>query len=73
MNAKQVASEHRDEVEARGTTMSQRLPFLGLLAAGFISALGSNFTAVAIPWIVERLERKGYQFVTIADMALPCP
>ncbi|HEU5424661.1 MAG TPA: MFS transporter [Nitrolancea sp.] len=52
MNAKQVASEHRDEVEARGTTMSQRLPFLGLLAAGFISALGSNFTAVAIPWFV---------------------
>jgi peptidoglycan/xylan/chitin deacetylase (PgdA/CDA1 family) len=30
-------------------------------------------TGVAIPWIVERLERKGYEFVTVADMALPCP
>ncbi|HYO31027.1 MAG TPA: polysaccharide deacetylase family protein [Thermomicrobiales bacterium] len=29
-------------------------------------------TRVAIPWIVERLERKGYEFVTISDMALPC-
>ncbi len=30
-------------------------------------------TGVAIPWIVERLEKKGYDFVTIAEMALPCP
>lgn len=30
-------------------------------------------TGVAIPWIVERLKAKGYSFVTIADMALPCP
>ena len=30
-------------------------------------------TAVAIPWIVERLEAKGYDFVTVAEMAGPCP
>lgn len=30
-------------------------------------------TGVAIPWIVERLENKGYDFVTISEMALPCP
>ncbi|MCC6314342.1 MAG: polysaccharide deacetylase family protein [Thermomicrobiales bacterium] len=30
-------------------------------------------TAVAIPWIVERLRAKGYSFVTVPDMALPCP
>ena len=30
-------------------------------------------TGVAIPWIVERLKTKGYEFVTVADMALPCP
>jgi hypothetical protein len=28
---------------------------------------------VAVPWIVERLKNKGYTFVDIADMALPCP
>ncbi len=30
-------------------------------------------TAVAIPWIVEALRERGYQFVTIQDMAQPCP
>ena len=30
-------------------------------------------TAVAIPWIVERLEAKGFEFVTIEEMARPCP
>ena len=30
-------------------------------------------TAVAIPWIVETLQERGYQFVTIPDMAQPCP
>lgn len=30
-------------------------------------------TAVAIPWIVEDLKKQGYQFVTIQDMAQPCP
>ena len=30
-------------------------------------------TGVALPWIVERLTNKGYTFVTVADMALPCP
>ena len=30
-------------------------------------------TAVAIPWIVEALKERGYQFVTIQDMAQPCP
>jgi peptidoglycan/xylan/chitin deacetylase (PgdA/CDA1 family) len=30
-------------------------------------------TAVAIPWIVEALQERGYQFVTIQDMAQPCP
>lgn len=30
-------------------------------------------TGIAIPWIVERLKAKGYTFVTIANMALPCP
>lgn len=33
----------------------------------------ADSTGVAIPWIVERLERKNYEFVSIADMALPCP
>ena len=32
----------------------------------------ADSTGVALPWIVERLERKGYEFVSIADMALPC-
>ena len=30
-------------------------------------------TAVALPWIVEGLRKQGYQFVTIQDMAQPCP
>ncbi|MBA2520159.1 MAG: polysaccharide deacetylase family protein [Chloroflexia bacterium] len=30
-------------------------------------------TGVAIRWIVDRLQTKGYDFVTIAEMALPCP
>ena len=30
-------------------------------------------TAVAIPRIVEALRERGYQFVTIPDMAQPCP
>jgi peptidoglycan/xylan/chitin deacetylase (PgdA/CDA1 family) len=30
-------------------------------------------TAVAIPWIVEELRERGYHFVTIQDMAQPCP
>ena len=30
-------------------------------------------TAVAIPWIVEALQERGFQFVTIQDMAQPCP
>ncbi len=30
-------------------------------------------TAVAIPWIVDRLQAKGYEFVTVAEMASPCP
>ena len=30
-------------------------------------------TAVAMPWIVERLRAKGYRFVTIPEMARPCP
>ncbi len=30
-------------------------------------------TAVALPWIVEALQKQGYQFVTIQDMAQPCP
>ena len=30
-------------------------------------------TAVAIPRIVEALRERGYQFVTIQDMAQPCP
>jgi peptidoglycan/xylan/chitin deacetylase (PgdA/CDA1 family) len=30
-------------------------------------------TAVAIPWIVEALQERGYHFVTIQDMAQPCP
>jgi hypothetical protein len=30
-------------------------------------------TAVAIPWIVETLKERGYHFVTIPDMAQPCP
>ena len=30
-------------------------------------------TAVAIPRIVEALKERGYQFVTIPDMAQPCP
>jgi len=29
-------------------------------------------TAVALPWIVEALRERGYQFVTIQDMAQPC-
>ena len=29
-------------------------------------------TAVALPWIVERLRAKGYRFVTIPEMAQPC-
>ena len=29
-------------------------------------------TAVAMPWIVERLRAKGYTFVTIPEMARPC-
>ena len=29
-------------------------------------------TAVAIPWIVEDLRERGFQFVTIQDMAQPC-
>ena len=29
-------------------------------------------TGVALPWIVERLKRKGFEFVSIPDMALPC-
>jgi peptidoglycan/xylan/chitin deacetylase (PgdA/CDA1 family) len=29
-------------------------------------------SAVAIPWIVEALRERGYQFVTIQDMAQPC-
>ena len=33
----------------------------------------ADSTGVAIPWIVERLKNKGYTFVTISDMALPCP
>lgn len=33
----------------------------------------ADSTGVAIPWIVERLEQKDYEFVSIADMALPCP
>jgi peptidoglycan/xylan/chitin deacetylase (PgdA/CDA1 family) len=30
-------------------------------------------TAIAIPWIVKALREQGYQFVTIPDMAQPCP
>ena len=30
-------------------------------------------TAVAIPRIVEALRERGYQFVTIQDIAQPCP
>jgi peptidoglycan/xylan/chitin deacetylase (PgdA/CDA1 family) len=30
-------------------------------------------TAVAIPRIVEALRERGYHFVTIQDMAQPCP
>lgn len=30
-------------------------------------------TGVALPWIVERLKDKGLTFVTVADMAQPCP
>ena len=30
-------------------------------------------TAVALPWIVEALRDRGYQFVTIQEMAQPCP
>lgn len=29
-------------------------------------------TAVALPWVVDRLLEKGYTFVTVADMAQPC-
>jgi peptidoglycan/xylan/chitin deacetylase (PgdA/CDA1 family) len=29
-------------------------------------------TAVALPWIVEALRERGYQFVTIQNMAQPC-
>ena len=29
-------------------------------------------TAVAIPWIVDDLRARGFQFVTIQDMAQPC-
>lgn len=30
-------------------------------------------TAIALPWIIGALRAKGYQFVTIPDLALPCP
>jgi peptidoglycan-N-acetylglucosamine deacetylase len=30
-------------------------------------------TAVAIPWIVDELRKQGYHFVTVPDMAQPCP
>ena len=29
-------------------------------------------TAIALPWIVERLRLKGYRFVTIPELAQPC-
>jgi peptidoglycan/xylan/chitin deacetylase (PgdA/CDA1 family) len=29
-------------------------------------------TAIALPWIVERLQEEGYHFVTISEMAQPC-
>lgn len=30
-------------------------------------------TVVAVPWIVERLRNKGFTFVDVGDIALPCP
>jgi peptidoglycan/xylan/chitin deacetylase (PgdA/CDA1 family) len=30
-------------------------------------------TVVAVPWIVERLRAKGFSFVTVSDVARPCP
>lgn len=30
-------------------------------------------TAVALPWIIDRLQAKGYHFVTVPEMAQPCP
>lgn len=30
-------------------------------------------TTVALPWIVENLAEKGYRFVTVDEMAEPCP
>ena len=29
-------------------------------------------TGVALPWVIEALEDRGYEFVTVPDMALPC-
>jgi peptidoglycan/xylan/chitin deacetylase (PgdA/CDA1 family) len=30
-------------------------------------------TAVALPWIVGELRKQGYHFVTIPELAVPCP
>lgn len=29
-------------------------------------------TGVALPWVIEALQDRGYEFVTVPDMALPC-
>ncbi|HET7035667.1 MAG TPA: MFS transporter [Thermomicrobiaceae bacterium] len=53
MKVEPVADEARETAAPdAGGTWTRRVPFLGLLAAAFISAMGSNFTAVAIPWFV---------------------
>lgn len=30
-------------------------------------------TGVALPWIIESLRERGYRFVTVPEMAVPCP
>ncbi len=29
-------------------------------------------TGIALPWVIEALQDRGYEFVTVPDMALPC-
>ncbi len=45
----------------------------GAIIEMHIDALNSAAsTGVALPWIIEALTDRGYQFVTVPDMALPC-
>ena len=37
------------------------------------AAASTETTAVALPWIIEDLRAQGYRFVTIPEMARPCP